>query len=51
MYEELDGLPIDQIVILIATDDSDKPQVFIRDKNQYIESLLEKIHLYKQEKL
>lgn len=51
MYEELVGLPIDQIVILIATDDSDKPQVFIRDKNQYIESLLEKIHLYKQEKL
>ena len=51
MYEELVGLPVDQIVILIATDDSDKPQVFIRDKNQYIESLLEKIHLYKQEKL
>ena len=51
MYEELVGLPINQIVILIATDDSDKPQVFIRDKNQYIENLLEKIHLYKQEKL
>ena len=51
MYEQLIGTPIDQIVILIATDDSDKPQVFIRDKNQYIESLLEKIHLYKQEKL
>jgi len=51
MYEELVGKPIDQIVILIATDDSDKPQVFIRDKNQYIENLLEKIHLYKQEKL
>lgn len=51
MYEELVGDPIDQVVILIATDDSDKPQVFIRDKNQYIENLLEKIHLYKQEKL
>jgi len=51
MYEQLIGTPIDQIVILIATDDSDKPQVFIRDKSQYIESLLEKIHLYKQEKL
>jgi genome maintenance exonuclease 1 len=51
MYEELVGEPIDQVVILIATDDSDKPQVFIRDKNQYIENLLEKIHLYKQEKL
>jgi hypothetical protein len=51
MYEELIGEPIDQVVILIATDDSDRPQVFIRDKNQYIENLLEKIHLYKQEKL
>jgi genome maintenance exonuclease 1 len=51
MYEELVGDPIDQVVILIATDDSDRPQVFIRDKNQYIENLLEKIHLYKQEKL
>ncbi len=49
MYEELVKRPIDQIVILIATDDSDQPQVFIRDKNQYIQSLLEKIHLYKQE--
>lgn len=49
MYEELVNRPIDQIVILIATDDSDEPQVFIRDKNQYIQNLLEKIHLYKQE--
>lgn len=51
MYEELVGNPIDQIVILIATDDSDEPQVFIRDKNQYIQNLLEKIHLYKQENI
>jgi genome maintenance exonuclease 1 len=51
MYEELIGSPISQVVILIATDDSDEPQVFIRDKNRYIESLLEKIYLYKQEKL
>ena len=51
MYEELIGTPINQIVILISCDDSEQPQVFIRDKNQYIENLLEKIHLYKQEKL
>lgn len=48
MYEELVGKPIDQIVILISCDDSEHPQVFIRDKNQYIQSLLEKIHIYKQ---
>jgi genome maintenance exonuclease 1 len=51
MYEELIGEPIDQIVILVSVDFMEHPQVFIRDKNQYIESLLEKIHLYKQEKL
>ena len=49
MYEELVGKPMDQIVIIISCDDSEHPQVFIRDKNQYIQNLLEKIHLYKQE--
>lgn len=49
MYEELTGRTMDQIVILISCDDSDQPQVFIRDKNQYIQNLLEKIHIYKQE--
>ena len=51
MYEELVGIPVNQIVILISVDFMEHPQVFIRDKNQYIQSLLEKIHLYKQEKL
>lgn len=51
MYEELVNEPIDQIVILISVDFMERPQVFIRDKNQYIQNLLEKIHLYKQEKL
>ena len=51
MYEELVGEPIDQIVIIISVDYAEHPQVFIRDKNQYIESLLEKIHIYRQEKL
>jgi hypothetical protein len=49
MYEELTDRPMDQIVILISSDDSEQPQVFIRDKNQYIQTLLEKIHIYKQE--
>lgn len=49
MYEELVDRPIDQIVIIISVDFLEHPQVFIRDKNQYIESLLEKIHIYKQE--
>jgi len=51
MYEELVKEPINQIVILISVDFMEHPQVFIRDKNQYVQNLLEKIHLYKQEKL
>lgn len=51
MYEELVGEPIDQIVILISVDFMEHPQVFIRDKYQYIQTLLEKIHLYKQEQV
>lgn len=50
MHEEMTGIPIDQIVIIIATDDSDEPQVFIRDKNQYIEELIGVIENYKREK-
>lgn len=51
MYEELVREPINQIVILISVDFMEHPQVFIRDKNQYIQNLLEKIHLYKQENI
>lgn len=51
MYEELVKEPINQIVILISVDFMEHPQVFIRDKNSYVQNLLEKIHLYKQEKI
>lgn len=49
MYEEMTGITIEQIVIIISCDDSELPQVFIRDREQYIQTLLEKIHIYKQE--
>lgn len=51
MYEELVGKPMNQIVIIISCDDSEQPQVFIRDKNHYVQNLMEKIHLYKQENI
>jgi genome maintenance exonuclease 1 len=50
MYENLVGNPIDQLVIIMSTDGLDKPQLFIKDKNYYIQDLLEKIHLYNEEK-
>ena len=48
MYEELTGKPIDQIVIIISVDGETKPQVFIRDKSYYVESLVNKIKAYKE---
>lgn len=49
MYEELVGQPINQIVIIISSDHNDQPQVFIRDKEQYVQGLLDKIQMYKQD--
>ena len=42
MYEELFGTPIDQIVILIASEDG-STQAFVKDKKDYIEPLKEEI--------
>ena len=42
MYEELFGTPIDQIVILIASEDG-TTQAFIKDKKDYIEPLKKEI--------
>lgn len=46
MYEELYGIPIDQIVTIILCDDLNVPQIFIREKEHYKQSLLEKIEKY-----
>ena len=42
MYEELFGTPIDQIVVLIASEDGTS-QAFVKDKKDYIEGLKEEI--------
>jgi ATP-dependent exoDNAse (exonuclease V) beta subunit len=41
MYEELVGEPIDKIVIAIAVEEARKPQIFVRNKNNYINPLME----------
>jgi hypothetical protein len=47
MYEELFGTPIDQIVVLIASEDG-TTQSFVKDKKDYIEPLKEEIaYFYK----
>lgn len=49
MYEELTGIQINQIVIIISVDGLDKPQVFIKNRIEYIDSLMTKIEAYKKE--
>jgi genome maintenance exonuclease 1 len=41
MFEYLVGTPIDKIVIAIAVEQSKKPQIFVRYKNNYINPLME----------
>lgn len=46
MYEEMLGIPIKQIVIIIAVDGEPEPQVFVKRRNDYTLSLYEKITQY-----
>lgn len=49
MYEEMTGFQINQVVIIISVDGLDKPQVFIKDRNDYVDSLMTKIEAYKKD--
>jgi genome maintenance exonuclease 1 len=47
MYEELTGIPIDQIVIIMAVDGSE-PLVFVEKTENYLNTLLEFIKFYRE---
>jgi hypothetical protein len=49
MYEERVGIPIDQIVILMSTDGTNEPQIFVKDKEQYVDKLCDKILRFHRE--
>jgi genome maintenance exonuclease 1 len=49
MYEELTQFQIHQVVIIISVDGLDKPQVFVKDRLNYIDSLMTKIEIYIKE--
>lgn len=36
MFEELTGKPINQIVVAIAVEEDVKPQIFVKDKSEYV---------------
>lgn len=48
MYEERTGIPINQIVILIAVDD-EEPQVFVEKRDNYIWDCVDTISRYYEE--
>lgn len=50
MWEERTGIPITQLVTLIAVDD-EEPQVFIEHRDNYAPKLLDTIKEYKRRKL
>lgn len=49
MYYEMIGKSINQIVIIISVDGMAEPQVFIKDRADYLDSLLKKILIYQKE--
>ena len=49
MYEEMTGTQVHQVVVIISVDNEDKPQVFVKDRMDYIDSLMSKIEAYKKE--
>jgi genome maintenance exonuclease 1 len=49
MYEERLGVPIEQIVIMMASDGLPEPQIFVKNTIDYHEPLLEKIIQYFRE--
>lgn len=49
MYEERVGRPIGQIVVIIMVDHFELPQIFVRNKKDYIGSLKDKIEKFYKE--
>jgi len=48
MYEERTGVPIGQIVILMAVDDSKNPLCYIEKRDNYVDELLSTLKSYKE---
>jgi hypothetical protein len=47
MFEEMHNVPIEHIVIIIACEDTNQPQIFVRKKYKYIDDLMNTRQLYK----
>lgn len=49
MYEEMTGIKARQIVVLISVDHEPEPQVFVKDRNDYMPELANKIKQFRLE--
>ena len=49
MFEERTGIPVDQVVVLIAVD-NDKPQIFVEKRDDHIQSCIDTISRFNKEK-
>ena len=49
MYEEMTGIKAKQIVVLISVDNRIEPQVFIKQRKDYIPELINKIKQFRME--
>ena len=49
MFESMFGKTIEQVVVIITVDGETKPQVFIKNRNDYIDSLCTKIENFKKD--
>jgi hypothetical protein len=49
MWEERTGIPINQIVVIIAVD-NEEPQIFIEKRENWTEKLIQTIAEYKSRK-
>jgi genome maintenance exonuclease 1 len=47
MFEEMTGIPIDQIVIVIGVENEDEAQVFVEKRDNWIFKMIDTIKLYK----
>jgi genome maintenance exonuclease 1 len=49
MYEHMTTKAIEQIVVIISTDGLEKPQIFIKRREDYLESLMAKIETFRKD--
>ena len=49
MYEEMTGIKAKQIVVLISVDGEMKPQIFVKQRKEYVPELANKIKLFREE--